>query len=69
MKPVVHFNGEAFFRPYEVIGSGETGEIAYVYAVDHPRLGRDNVTTSKVIKKFDDGSFETLNTLYVPSKD
>lgn len=65
MKKVVHFQGEVTFQPYETY-EGETGEVAHVYALDHPRLGRTRVRTSKVVQKFDDGSFETLNTMYKP---
>ena len=65
MKKVVHFLGEASFQPYET-HEGETGEVGHVYALDHPRLGKTWVRTSAVVQKFDDGSFETLNTMYKP---
>lgn len=42
-------------------------EVAKLYCLDHPRFGKDIISTSIVIKKFDDGSFETLNTIYVPN--
>jgi len=42
---------------------------AVVYGLDHPILGRDKITTSIVLYKFDDGSFETLNTIYKPQND
>ncbi len=41
-------------------------EKAVVFGLDHPLLGSDTIHTSIVVKKNDDGSFETLNTLYVP---
>jgi|GEM_PF-1994410 len=66
MKPVVHFRGNARFRPYLIPTTGEEGEVAHVYALDHPRLGKNDVRTSKIVQKFDDGSFETLNTIYKP---
>ncbi len=44
-------------------------EKAIVFGLDHPILGRDTIHTSIVVKKNDDGSFETLNTLYVPDKE
>lgn len=63
-KPTVHFAGDADFINY---GSFEEPiPVARVYAIDHPILGENFLRTSKVIKKNDDGSFETLNTLYVP---
>ena len=61
-KPIVHFDGE----PHFWIWHDGKAEVANVYALDHPRLGRTGVRTSVVVKKFEDGSFETLNTLYVP---
>lgn len=66
MKPVVHFSDDADFAPYEY--EGVTYEVAYVYALDHPKCGCGPVRTSTVVEKFDDGSFETLNTLYKPWK-
>jgi len=39
-----------------------------VYSLNHPILGKDKVTTSIIKYKFDDGSFETLNTIYKPVK-
>lgn len=64
-KPVVTFIGEAVFdsKMYE-------GHIvAHVRTLDHPTWGNDMVRTSSVLKKFDDGSFETLNTIYKPQKE
>ena len=64
IKPVVHFVGKARFdnMMYDT-------EVAHVYGVDHPILGRDKIRTSTVLKKFSDGSFETRNTIYRPLKE
>ena len=59
-KPVVHFAGDAQFEDW----GGNT--VAYVHAIDHPYLGSMPVRTSSVQKRHDDGSFETLNTIYKP---
>lgn len=63
-KKVVHFSGQPYFETWE-LESGPV-EVAHVYSLDHPRLGRQHVRTSRVLHKFDDGSFETLNTIYKP---
>ncbi len=63
-KPTVHFKGEPYFRPWNP--PAEKPEVAEVFALDHPRLGQRWVRTSDVLHKFDDGSFETLNTIYKP---
>lgn len=63
-KPVVQFAGEARFDTKVFPGY----EVAWVNAIDHPIWGQDRVRTSDVIKKNDDGSFETLNTIYQPVK-
>lgn len=63
-KPVVHFSGRPNFETWQL--TDREVEVAYVYALDHPRLGRQPVRTSEVLHKFDDGSFETLNTIYKP---
>lgn len=44
-------------------------EVAHVQTLDHPVLGSGRVRTSEVLKKFEDGSFETRNTMYVPYKE
>ena len=67
IKPVVHYTGKAKF--YEVEADDGFVEYARVYGLDHPVLGKDNIRTSLVVKKFSDGSFETLNTLYRPLND
>lgn len=63
-KPVVHFSGRAIFETW-ALESGPV-EIAHVYGLDHPRLGQRHIRTSTVLQKFEDGSFETLNTMYKP---
>jgi len=60
-KPTVHFTGTARYTEYS---PGQ--EVAYVQAVNHYLLGKDEIRTSLVLTKFPDGSFETMNTLYVP---
>lgn len=77
-KPVVKFLNEADFE-YRVLDDpdqieeyrkfldkGNGYEVAKVYCINHPILGKDFVRTSIVLKKHKDGSFETMNTLYVP---
>lgn len=63
-KPVVYFTGEPYYQMWDT-----KNEVAIVELVlNHPRLGdcRD-VRTSTVKYKFDDGSFETRNTIYKPA--
>ncbi len=66
MKPVVHYIGDVMFNTFE--HEGKTYEVAYCRAVGHPKLGNQKVRTSSVIKKEEDGTFETLNTIYKPLK-
>jgi hypothetical protein len=63
-KPVVYFSGEPVFDTESYPGH----EVARVYALHHYVLGTCDVRTSSVLKKFDDGSFETRNTLYKPAQ-
>lgn len=65
-KPVVHYIGDAEFFDLE----DEEGAFTFgrVFGVDHPHLGRGIIRTSEVLQKFDDGSFETRNTIYKPVK-
>ena len=63
-KPTVRFTGEPLFE-----SAWPNCEIAYVHTLDHPRLGEQDIRTSAVMKKNEDGSFETLNTIYVPVED
>ena len=79
-KPTVRFIGTATFYPAPLAPmhqkaygqyANEYNEVEYarVRGLDHPVLGEDDIRTSIVVKKHDDGSFETLNTLYVPAKE
>ena len=61
-KPEVFFIGEPRFDTEMFPGN----EVAHVKTVNHYVWGQDNVRTSCVVKKNDDGSFETLNTIYKP---
>jgi hypothetical protein len=63
-KPVVYFSYIGF--------AVKVGSSAHIYALNHPKLGTQRVTTSTVIEvKKDDNipggtaEFETLNTRYV----
>lgn len=64
-KPEVLFTGEARFDTKMFPGH----EVAHVQTVNHYVWGHDSVRTSSVVKKNDDGSFETLNTIYKPFKE
>jgi hypothetical protein len=76
-KPIVTFVGEAEFFESTItdvqkeLYDYDSNEIiqAVVYSLDHPILGTAKITTSVVLYKFDDGSFETLNTIYKPQND
>lgn len=79
-KPKVRFVGEPVFYTVELSPLHQKTygqyadaegyvEYARVYGLDHPILGSDDIRTSIVLKKHDDGSFETMNTLYVPDKE
>lgn len=61
-KALVHYRGDCVFSMH-YLGK----EVATVYdVVNHPKLGHQRVVyTSEVVNKYDDGMFETLNTLYV----
>lgn len=61
-KPTVFFTGTPLFDTDMYPGH----EVAHVRTVNHPAWGSDKVRTSSVLTKFDDGSFETRNTLYKP---
>lgn len=63
-KPVVRFVGEPVFFDYY---GGDSHPVARVTALDHPVWGEDILRTSLIVKHNDDGSFETLNTRYVPA--
>lgn len=61
-KPTVHYvPGES-----DVIA---VDQFAFIYPVDHPSSDVSNtkqIQTSRVIRKEDDGTFETQNTIYKP---
>jgi hypothetical protein len=61
-KPTVFFVGTPIFDTDMFEGH----EVAHVRTVNHPAWGSDKVRTSSVLNKFDDGSFETRNTMYKP---
>lgn len=62
VKPVVHFikGTESFFD------AGVDMKVARLRCFNHPIYGADIIRTSLIIKEHDDGSFETLNTIYKP---
>jgi hypothetical protein len=64
-KPIVHFKADSL----SYVTRFYDGQVASVYAWDHPRLGHGWVMTSEVLKKNPDGSFETRNTIYVPAEE
>lgn len=79
-KPTVRFIGNPIFYTVELAPMHQKTygqyadaegyvEYARIFALDHPILGTDTVRTSIVLSKHDDGSFETMNTLYVPAKE
>ena len=79
-KPKVRFVGEPVFYTGKLSPmhqktygqyADEEGYVEYarVSGLNHPILGSDDIRTSIVLKKHDDGSFETMNTLYVPYKE
>jgi hypothetical protein len=62
MKPTVYFIGDADYDRTLFPGY----EVALVMGLNHPKLGMGRIRTSAIVEKFDDGSFETMNTIYVP---
>ena len=66
-KPTVHFIPPATYQTVHDIASGTDATVAHVYALDHPILGQTDVRTSRILNRFEDDSFETLNTIYVPA--
>lgn len=66
MKPTVHFMGEVEVFDYKIEKTGREIQMARLYALDHPKLGTQWIRTSEIVQKFEDGSFETLNTIYKP---
>ena len=61
-KPIVYFTGKPTFS--ETLFPGH--KVAHVQALNHPYWGCDKLRTSSVLYEFDDGSFETRNTIYKP---
>jgi hypothetical protein len=72
MKKTVNFIGEAEFFNWEGVVPNDLQNFAvdgklilgWVYATNHPKLGRGNVRTSVVVKQYKNGNFDTLNTKY-----
>ena len=64
-KPVVFFVGEPRFFDWP---NKKDVQVASVYGINHPKLGEARIRTSQVMEIYDDGSFETLNTMYIPVK-
>lgn len=64
-KPEVIFKGEPVFDTKMFPGH----EVAHVRTLNHYVWGSGEVRTSSIVKKFEDGSFETLNTIYKPHKE
>ena len=64
-KPIVQYNRNTRYRGFNV----ELGKCAYVFAVNHPRLGSQDVDTSPLLEIFTTGdgiqAFETINSIYV----
>ncbi len=59
-KKIVHYD----LSKGSQIGEGQP---AFVYPTDHPGVSNKKmVQTSRVIKVNEDGSFETLNTIFIP---
>lgn len=78
-KPTVQYvNGVVFTRHTvtdpdiinrykEYLDADNSYEVAHTRALDHPKLWNGIISTSVVVKKHADGSFETMNTIYVPA--
>ena len=66
MKRTVHF------KPDDVAVSPRVGHSAVVFPLDHDDTenvsNTTHVHTSEVVKVNDDGSFETLNSIYIPQE-
>jgi hypothetical protein len=79
IKPVVYFEGVPVFQAVDVSLYGDEyaaymdkdgcAKRAVVFGIDHPKIGTGVIRTSVVINIFNDGSFETMNTVYVPLKE
>ena len=69
-KPVVFFRDTPYFENGTHINKEKNVvpfERAHIQALDHPKLGSIYVVTSQIVEKYNDGSFETLNTIYLPA--
>ena len=72
MKKTVNFTGEPEFIEWNGTVPDDLKQyapdgyltLAWVYATNHPKLGRGNVRTSVVVKQYKNGNFDTLNTKY-----
>lgn len=63
-KPVVYFTDLPYYWMWD--SKNEVASLRFV--LGHPYLGDcSDVRTSTVLQKFDDGSFETRNTIYKPA--
>ena len=66
-KPVVYFTNCEIKELYRE--NIKVGETALIEVLDHPRFRvGEPVITSRVLHIFEDGSFETRNTIYRPAK-
>jgi len=66
MKPVVKYQHDS------IVGSLKVGKSAMIKPIDHssPYVSNtQHVYTSAIVKVNTDGSFETQNTLYVPTNE
>ena len=69
-KHTVFFRGTPYFEQGTYINNKHNVvpfERAHLAALNHPKLGRTYVVTSQIVEKYNDGSFETLNTFYLPA--
>jgi len=62
IKPTVLFTRDTVYGEPNI----QWGERGYVRALNHPRLGNCDVHTTVILEIFEDGRFETLNTIYKP---
>jgi hypothetical protein len=62
--------GKPLVKFFRTVVAPVEGRAAVIFTVDHPLLSNSGVrpsVTSTVLKVNEDGSFETLNTIYVPA--
>lgn len=62
MKPTVLYTLNTVYGEPKIV----LGERGYVRALNHPRLGTCDSHTTVIIRLEEDGTFETLNTIYKP---